>query len=278
MNSLTTVIYFHFLYCIDKRTRSQLEINTAVAVKDRTNKQLENKVKELERKVITLNSANDKLKQMYEQQVQNNHLMQDDAKADENKLRENLENLVTENAKLIHKVKSLNDEIEYLKDTHTNQVNNLKKMAYLNQFQSQMDEPFESMSVTLIPFLAVERKFRNSRYDSPERFNQDLELEPTDPKFKGLLLKVIKERYNAKIYYKTIINLLRNRNSVSQVMRSSKSSQEKLLKIISRQILHSASLKSDLPSRSSQMIALNLEGVDLSNQFGILVSSLKKNQ
>ena len=90
-------------------------------------------------------------------------------------------------------------------------------------------------------------------------------------------MKLIKEKCMHRMQYRLIINLLRNRKHEAYLSNYDFIAQEKLLKAITRLSLNQNSIKDPSTNYQDQMISLNLEGVNLSNQFGILVSSLKKN-
>ena len=123
-----------------------------------------------------------------------------------------------------------------------------------------------------------------ARNETFYRKSEDISQESSETKFKleniklkGLVLKLLNEKSTLKVQYKLIINLLRNAMYSSNSYNYNFATQEKLLKAITRLSLSFNSIKDPSLNYQNHMVSLNLEGVNLTKQFGILVSSLKKN-
>ena len=123
-----------------------------------------------------------------------------------------------------------------------------------------------------------------ARNETFYRKSEDISQESSETKFKleniklkGLVLELLNEKSTLKVQYKLIINLLRNAMYSSNSYNYNFATQEKLLKAITRLSLSFNSIKDPSLNYQNHMVSLNLEGVNLTKQFGILVSSLKKN-
>ena len=117
---------------IQNKNKANNQINKKAFNSDKTTRQLENRLKELERKLLESNNANDNLKNMYETELE--HKRSIARKADNDKFES--EHLIQ---KLNSKVKLMQDQIDDLKEAHDEQIGKLRNIAYGQGVSRQLD-------------------------------------------------------------------------------------------------------------------------------------------
>ena len=117
---------------IQNKTKANNQINKKAFNSDKTTRQLENRLKELERKLAESNNANDNLKNMYETELEHKRCIA--RKADNDKFES--EHLIQ---KLNSKVRLMQDQIDDLKEAHDEQIGKLRNIAYGQGVSRQLD-------------------------------------------------------------------------------------------------------------------------------------------